>query len=35
MNHSISVTASDVVATLRAREPALRQAGITRLSLFG
>ena len=35
MNDSIAVTASDVVATLRAREPALRQAGITRLSLFG
>jgi predicted nucleotidyltransferase len=35
MNDSIALTASDVVATLRAREPALRQAGITRLSLFG
>jgi predicted nucleotidyltransferase len=35
MYDSIAVTASDVVATLRAREPALRQAGITRLSLFG
>ena len=35
MNDSIAVTASGVVATLRAREPALRQAGITRLSLFG
>jgi predicted nucleotidyltransferase len=35
MNDSIALTASDVVATLRAREPALRQAGITHLSLFG
>lgn len=35
MNDTIAVSASDVVATLRAREPALRQAGITRLSLFG
>jgi uncharacterized protein len=35
MYDSIAVTASDVVATLRAREPALRHAGITRLSLFG
>jgi predicted nucleotidyltransferase len=35
MNDSIAVTAADVVAALRAREPVLRQAGITRLSLFG
>lgn len=35
MNDSIAVTASDIVAILRAREPALRQAGITHLSLFG
>ena len=35
MNDSIAVTASDIVAILRTREPALRQAGITHLSLFG
>jgi len=35
MNDPIAVTASDVVATLRVHEPALRRAGITRLSLFG
>lgn len=35
MNDRITVTAADVVAILRAREPALRQAGIARLSLFG
>ena len=35
MNDMTAVSASDVIAILRAREPALRQAGIRRLSLFG
>jgi len=35
MDHSVSVTASDVIATLRAHQQRLEQAGIARLSLFG
>ncbi|MDR3534615.1 MAG: nucleotidyltransferase family protein [Rhodopila sp.] len=35
MDHSPPVTASEVITALRAHQQALRQAGITRLSLFG
>ncbi len=35
MRDATAITATDILATLRSREPALRQAGITHLSLFG
>jgi predicted nucleotidyltransferase len=35
MSGSTAIAASDVVSILRVREPALRQAGIAHLSLFG